>query len=329
MSMDELRGIIDAPFNQEEWTNQYLADDAYVINTGNVLVIDEEPATRFDGVVRYFNTIKSPIITASHGINLMVAVCRDITERKEVERRVNEFNSMVSHELRTPLTAIRAALGLIEGGQTEPISPTNMELVHIASTECERMIRLINDLLDIKKIAANKLDLKLVALHPADVIETVMAAMSGVARENGIELVSSLQDRRPFQGDRDRIIQVAANLVSNAIKFSPAQTKVKLSTEVVDQNTIRFSVSDRGPGIAETDFDKLFVAFQQLDSSDSRAQGGTGLGLAISKAIVDRHGGKIGLQSDSEGGTTFWFDLPVIGENSHAGEDPGTPTPQP
>lgn len=312
MSMEELMGIIDTPKNREEWTSQYLIDDAYVINTGSVLTIEEEPATKYDGTVRYFNTIKSPLFGPAGAKNMMVAVCRDITERKEVERRVSEFNSMVSHELRTPLTAIRAALGLIEGGTTEPISDTNLELVGIARAECDRMIRLINDLLDIKKIAANKLELKLQPLNPTDILGIVVAAMSGVAKESDIEMILVLQDLRTFMGDRDRIIQVITNLVSNALKFSPEKTHVKISTITTAEGSLRFTVSDKGPGILESDSDRLFVAFQQLDSSDTRAQGGTGLGLAISKAIVECHGGKIGFDSNPDGGTTFWFDLPVI-----------------
>jgi PAS domain S-box-containing protein len=311
MTMEELQGIIDAPINPEEWTNQYLIDDAYVINTGNNLTIEEEPVTRHDGQIRYFNTIKSAVFSVAAQANLMVAVCRDITERKEVERRVNEFNSMVSHELRTPLTAIRAALGLIEGGQTEPISQTNMELVHIANTECDRMIRLINDLLDIKKIAANKLDLKLEPLNATDIIAPVVASMSGLARECQISLAFEIEDARTFIGDRDRIIQVVANLVSNAIKFSPAGNDVQIKSQTAGENTIRFSCRDHGPGIQERDFDKLFLAFHQIDSSDTRAKGGTGLGLAISKAIIERHGGEIGFETALGGGTTFWFELPV------------------
>lgn len=310
MSMDELNGMIDAPFNQSEWTQQYLIDDAYV-RSGNILTIEEEPVTRHDGEVRYFNTIKSPIFSASGAVGLTVGVSRDITERKEMDRRVSEFNSMVSHELRTPLTAIRAALGLIEGGTTEPLDDVNMDLINIARTECDRMIRLINDLLDIKKIAANKLDMNIQILDPLHVVRRVCASMASVAQEAGIELQCAVDDTRLFTGDPDRIIQVLANLTSNAIKFSAAETAVRLITTPGPEGFIKFAVEDRGPGIAETDFDKLFVAFQQLDSSDTRAKGGTGLGLAISKAIVRRHGGNIGFETNLGKGTTFWFTLPL------------------
>ncbi len=175
------------------------------------------------------------------------------------------------------------------------------------------MIRLINDMLDIKKIAANKLVLKLQLLRPVDLINSVVAPLVGMAKECQIELIQTINDDRAFRGDRDRLIQVLANLVSNAIKFSAPCSRVVLGADMAQDGSVRFSVQDSGPGIAEADFDKLFIAFQQLDSSDARAKGGTGLGLAISKAIVERHGGKIGFTTDLGKGATFWFELPLRG----------------
>lgn len=443
MSQEQLCGIIDAPFNKDEYTQQYLIDDAYVINTGNVLTIPEEPVTRFDGVIRFFNTIKAPVYLTgapylvgvsrdvtqqkeaeeerirteraldeaerlfrqmaetmrdvfvvaeprfekyvyvspayestfgrtckelladadsiiksiasedvwsfSHKmdearasgefnhefrvrqgekvrwiwlrtfpvrdeVGRILKICgiaHDITERKEVERRVSEFNSMVSHELRTPLTSIRAALGLIEGGQTEPVGDNTMELVSIARAECDRLVRLINDLLDIKKIEANKIHLKVQDLEPDDIVGVVMSAIRGMAQEGQIRIVPTFIEPAKFQGDRDRIIQVLTNLVSNAVKFSPPESEVNISARAVDQHHIKFSVVDRGPGIPEGARGQLFTAFHQVDSSDSRAKGGTGLGLAISKGIVERHGGSIGFDSVPSGGSVFWFELPL------------------
>jgi PAS domain S-box-containing protein len=311
MNLAELQGIIDAPWNEPEWTEQYLVDDAYVIQTGKELHIPEEPVTRHDGHVAFFNTIKSPIFNARGETELLVAVCRDITKLKEVERRVNEFNSMVSHELRTPLTSIRAALGLIEGGQTEPVGEGTMELISIARDECDRLIRLINDLLDIKKIEANKIQLNMQELTPDDIVNAVMNTIRGVAREAAIKLVPGAIEQTPFEGDRDRIIQVLTNLVSNAVKFSPPDSEVEICAKKKNGSEIRFAVIDHGPGIPEPARDKLFTAFHQVDSSDSRAKGGTGLGLAICKGIVERHGGHIGFDSPDEGGSVFWFELPL------------------
>jgi PAS domain S-box-containing protein len=311
MSLAELQGMIDAPWNEPEWTEQYLVDDAYVIQTGKELHIPEEPVTRHDGHVAFFNTIKSPIFNARGETELLVAVCRDITKLKEVERRVNEFNSMVSHELRTPLTSIRAALGLIEGGQTEPVGESTMELISIARDECDRLIRLINDLLDIKKIEANKIQLNMQELTPDDIVNAVMNTIRGMAREAAIKLVPGAIEQTRFEGDRDRIIQVLTNLVSNAVKFSPPDSEVEICAKNKNGSEIRFAVIDHGPGIPEPARDKLFTAFHQVDSSDSRAKGGTGLGLAICKGIVERHGGHIGFDSPDEGGSVFWFELPL------------------
>lgn len=311
MSQEELQGIIDAPFNQPEYTQQYLVDDAYVINHRKRLEIPEEPVTRHDGAIFYFNTIKTPILNSRGEAEQMVAVCRDITEKKQVERRVGEFNSMVSHELRTPLTSIRAALGLIEGGQTEPVGASTMELISIARAECDRLVRLINDLLDIKKIEAGKIELKMRSLQPKDIVNDVLLTLRGFAHEAAIRLVAETTDDVKFEGDRDRIIQVLTNLVSNAVKFSPPDSDVIIHVGTFHGGTVRFAVSDEGPGIPEEARDKLFTAFHQIDSSDSRAKGGTGLGLAISKGIVEKHGGSIGFQTNEQGGSTFWFELPL------------------
>ncbi len=241
-------------------------------------------------------------------------ISHDITERKEMERRVSEFYSMVSHELRTPLTSIRAALGLLEGGLAGSLSEKANQLVTIARNESDRLIRLINDILDIRKIAAGKLELKKEIVEPAQVIRTTIKSLEAMAADVQVKLASEIKTGHTLLGDKDRIIQVLTNLVSNAIKFSPAGGQIKIVLQA-DKQLIKFSVVDQGPGIPNDKFDRLFRPFQQLDSSDTRAKGGTGLGLTISKAIVEEHGGKIGVDTTPGSGSTFWFELPAFGQN--------------
>lgn len=242
-------------------------------------------------------------------------VLRDISERKEAEKRVSEFYSMVSHELRTPLTSIRASLGLMQGGVAGELPDTALELIDIGREECDRLIRLINNILDIRKIEAGKFELHRNELSPADLVRASMEAMKAFAEESSVSLVQGASVDMLIVADLDRIIQVLTNLISNAIKFSPRGGVVTVSSELVSDNWIRFQVTDNGPGIAADQLRKLFQKFQQLDQSDTRKMGGTGLGLAICKAIVEEHGGRIGVKSEPDKGSTFFFEIPCEPED--------------
>ena len=278
---------------------------------------------RPDGTIRWVWGRWSAVMGTDGKPDRLVGIVHDISERKEMERRVSEFYSTVSHELRTPLTSIRASLGLLEGGLAGALSAKATKLVDIARSECDRLIRLINDILDIRKIEAGKLELRISPVSVKKIVDLTIQGTAGMALECGVKLVSVVTTEREIRADQDRLIQVLTNLVSNALKFSPPDGEVTVQVED-DGLFCRFSVTDKGPGIPEDQLSKLFGLFQQLDSTDSRPKGGTGLGLAISKAIVEQHGGVVGVDTKPGRGSTFYFDVPTTSvrlPKANAGEN--------
>jgi PAS domain S-box-containing protein len=249
------------------------------------------------------------VFTISDTLHLTVII-RDISERKEVEKRVSEFYSMVSHELRTPLTSIRGSFGLMEGGLAGELSPMASKLVSVGRIEVDRLIRLINDILDIRKIQAGRIDLKMTSLSAAQLLTDAVEVIAPIAAASSIKIITKCDENTTFFGDRDRILQVMTNILSNAIKYSNTDDSVLIAVEGFEDKT-RCAVTDNGPGIPLDKHGELFVPFHQLESGDTRPHGGTGLGLAISKAIVTHHGGTIGVDSQEGHGATFWFEIPT------------------
>lgn len=238
-----------------------------------------------------------------------LVLVRDITERKKVERLKNEFVSTVSHELRTPLTSIRGSLGLLKGGVGGALPAEAANLVEIAFHNSERLVRLINDILDIEKIESGKLQFERQPIDLGQLVANAIEANEGFAAEFGVRLTLGARlDAAMVLGDPDRLMQVMANLLSNAAKFSPRGGEVRVDL-TRRRDGFRVAVRDHGPGIPPAFRHRVFERFAQADSSDRRQTGGTGLGLSISKAIIERHGGAIGFDT-SEAGSTFWFELP-------------------
>jgi DNA-binding response OmpR family regulator len=202
----------------------------------------------------------------------------------------------------------------MEGGRAGDLEPRAAQLVKVAHSESERLIRLINDILDIRKIEAGKLKLRTEELEVSAIVDGGIEGIRAMADQSNIRLSAEIQATGKFFGDRDRLSQVLTNLLSNAIKFSPPGSEIVVRVEKTMNSTWRFSVTDTGPGIPTDQKHKLFGLFQQLDLSDSRPQGGTGLGLAICKAIVEEHQGSIGVDSVVGKGSTFWFELPHAAE---------------
>jgi PAS domain S-box-containing protein len=240
----------------------------------------------------------------------VVAVVRDISERRRIEQLKDEFVSTVSHELRTPLTSIAGSLGLLSGGAAGPLPEKAARLIQIAQSNSQRLVRLINDILDIEKIESGKLRLELAPLDLREIAERSIEGVQGYARELGVVVALGDAEAAPVRGDADRLIQVVTNLLSNASKFSPAGGVV---TVTVDRETrlARLSVVDQGPGIPESFRSRIFAKFAQADGSDTRAKGGTGLGLAIAREIAERHGGRLWFESAEGEGATFHLDLPL------------------
>jgi signal transduction histidine kinase len=235
-----------------------------------------------------------------------------IAERWEIERAKSEFVAIVSHELRTPLTSIRGSLGLIEGGVAGEVSPKVAQMVGIARANADRLIRLINDMLDLAKIEAGGVELRLVPLDPGDLLDAALSEIRATADGARVGLVREIPPEGSPRclGDRDRVLQVLNNLLSNAIKVTPPAGSVEVSVGDGAEGRVRFTIRDQGPGIPEAETGRIFDKFRQIDPA-GRDRSGTGLGLPICKAILEEHRGAIGVRSEPGRGSAFWFDLPA------------------
>src|SRR5687767_3661772 len=233
----------------------------------------------------------------------------DILQLREYEQLKSDFVSTVSHELRTPLTSMRGALGLVLSGAAGPLSAQGQELLRIANQNTERLIRLINDILDVEKIESGSITVRRDRCDLRSAVETTIAGVHGYAMEHRVRVTLRATQTTEVIGDQDRLIQVFTNLLSNAIKFSPAGGEVIVTIEV-EGDVARVSVRDQGPGIPAEFQARIFGKFQQAESSSSRRHGGTGLGLAIARAIVERHEGHLRFETAPGAGTTFIVELP-------------------
>lgn len=248
----------------------------------------------------------------------------DVTERRAVERMKNEFVSIVSHELRTPLTSVRGSLGLLASGALGPLGADAQRMAEVAVSSTDRLVRLVNDLLDLERIESGKVELVLRPVGVDRLLRDAAAAVEGVAERAGVAV--RLQ---PVDGtitvDADQMVQAVANLVTNAVKFSAAGEAVDVIAERhVDSLTVR--VVDRGRGIPPAMQERIFEPFQQVDSSDARDRGGTGLGLPIVRSIMARHGGEVTVESTPGLGSTFTLTVPTQpGRDAAPGEERARP----
>ncbi len=233
-----------------------------------------------------------------------------VTELKELDRVKTDFISIASHELRTPMTSVKGSLSLILTEALSKISPEVKEVLTIAEKETDRLIRLINDILDLTKMETKKLSLDKKRTSIGEIVEAAVAGLSGLYEVTKVTV--KIDPKSPNVSalvDRDRIQQVITNLLSNAVKFSPAGSTVIVGYEVDGTNAV-VSVKDKGPGIKQEDHAHVFDKFRSMDAGKSKIIRGTGLGLPICKAIIEQHGGQIGLHSRVGSGSTFFFTLP-------------------
>jgi signal transduction histidine kinase len=231
------------------------------------------------------------------------------SELRESERVKDEFLSIVGHELRTPLTSIRGSLGLLEGGVLGELPKDAANMVSVAVLNTDRLVRLIGDILDIERMAAGGMLLEPVPVEAAELVGQSLQVLQASADAAGVTLHSEVAPIR-VMADADRIVQVLVNLLGNAVKFSTRGSTVTVTVRR-KHRCVFFSVSDSGRGIPADRLETIFERFRQVDATDAREKGGTGLGLPIARGIVDRHGGRIWAESDTEQGSTFRFTLPV------------------
>jgi signal transduction histidine kinase/CheY-like chemotaxis protein len=233
----------------------------------------------------------------------------EVRTLRELEQMKTEFVATVSHELRTPLTSIRGALGLVVGGSVGAVPTQVIALLRIALDNTERLIRLINDILDVEKAEAGPSDAVVDRVDVSATVSSVVAGLETVAREQQVSVVLDVDADLAIMGSADRVAQVVTNLVSNAIKFSPREGTVIVRVKR-DERSVLIAVRDHGPGIPEEFRSRIFGRFQQATGT----QGGTGLGLAIAKRITQQMGGAISFESEVGAGTTFIVRLPLAEE---------------
>src|SRR3984885_14395399 len=235
---------------------------------------------------------------------------RYATERKRLERLKDEFVSTVSHELRTPLTSIAGSLGLLMGNAAGSLPKPMARLLAIAHTNSQRLVRLVDDILDIEKIQAGRMVFNFSRVEVRSLVAQAIAANRGFAKGYGVRVrLEAARADAEVRADPDRLLQVVTNLLSNAVKFSPADHEVMVAIEK-GTDMVRLTVRDHGPGIP-IDFKPLiFEKFVQADAGDARHKGGSGLGLSIVKQIVDRLSGEVGFADAPGGGTIFHVQLP-------------------
>ncbi len=246
----------------------------------------------------------------------------DRSQANELAGLKSDFLSTVTHELRTPLTSVKGSLQLVLGKSTA-LSPIDTELLHISLKNADRLIRLINDLLDISRLELGKIELTFARVPTASLVEEAVAGLRAYASAREITIGCEVDsDVPPVEGDRDRLIQVLTNLISNAVKFSPTNGHV-LVRATRDANEVAIAVRDWGIGIPVAEQGRLFQRFQRVNPGHS-SEPGTGLGLAISKAIAARHGGRITLASREQEGSTFTILVPAAKEHPNAGTNPSS-----
>ncbi len=245
-----------------------------------------------------------------------VVTFRDVSERVAIEKMKDEFIATVSHELKTPLTSIRGALSLVASGSLGALGDKSQRMLHIALTNSDRLMRLVQDILDTERLTSGRVELRRAAIEIAPLLEEACAVMQPMADAAGVQLSIGESVDAVVDADGDRLMQTLTNLLSNAIKFSPSGGLVQL-VAVPFGESVELRVIDQGRGIPAEKLGLVFERFRQVDLNDARDKGGSGLGLAICRGIIEAHGGSMHVESTIGEGSTFFVRLPTIESAVH------------
>lgn len=321
-SIDDLKGVPLAHMFRPEDMEHLFLNIANLESETNETFMGEYQIITKSGEPRWGLIKVSCAFDSFEGAEIYIVQIHDITQQRELDRTKSEFVATVSHELRAPLTSIKGALGLILGNPADGRAAAERRLLEIASINTDRLIYLVNDILDMEKITSGNVVFEAENVDPAEMVANAAQQIKPISDKAKLVIETDTKDAPPLiRVDARRTDQVLANLLSNACKFAPKGSIVRVKVTQED-GFAKFAVTDTGSGVPESFHSRIFQPFSQADSSDTRQQSGTGLGLNISKRIVERMGGTIGFTSAPGGGaTTFWFTCPV--------PPPAKPAPMP
>jgi PAS domain S-box-containing protein len=292
--------------NAESW--------AEFVEGARPVTLPQVTCVRRDGLEVICEFTLTPLVNEFGDLLSVIAQVRDVTQMLEADRLKKEFTSTLSHELRTPLTSIIGSLQLVNTGVMGDVEKDILELTEVAERNAQRLLDLINDILDIEKIESGKLTLFLERIALDALVRESLTLNKAFADRFKVRLEADGElPQVAVDADRKRLMQVITNLISNATKFSPEGETVHISMRQSD-GSVRIGIADRGPGIPESFRGRIFGRFAQADSAFTRQKGGTGLGLAISKRLIELMDGQIGFEDRDGGGTLFYIDLPVQNE---------------
>jgi PAS domain S-box-containing protein len=301
-------GKSDYDFFPKEEADVFSAKDKHVFETGEVDV-NEENLTDSHGNVHIISTKKARCIIKGYE-PVIVGIIRDVTEIKEMERLKSDFIAMISHELRTPLTSIHASLLLLGSGQVCALPPKVESMLKIAYKNSERLVRLVNEILDFEKLEVGMMQLQTAPLQLGKFLKQAVEENSAYGKKFDVVIeLGSVPPKCRVMADTNRLMQVMSNLLSNAAKFSHGGSRVVVNTRMLPGGRVRIEVRDSGVGIPKKFYSHVFEKFSQSDTSATRRHDGTGLGLTISKKLVELMGGEISFSSKEGQGTSFYIDL--------------------
>jgi PAS domain S-box-containing protein len=289
----------------------YSVDECPILTTlsrHNPIRVRDEVFWRRDGSFIPVEYVACPMIDSGTVTGAVIAY-QDVTEQRRLDRMKDEFISTVSHELRTPLTSLRAALGLIAGGALAARPDKAEQMLEVAMGNCNRLVHLVNDILDYESIGSGKLRLDPADVNASDLLRRATSLQDPQVQRAGLRFRIEAEPINLWV-DSERIVQAISKLVSNAIKFSPPNSEICLRAHALSEHEALIEVQDNGRGIPSDMLDTIFDRFQQVDASDSRDSGGTGLGLALCRGLVALHGGKIWAESTVGRGSSFFFTVP-------------------